>query len=141
MFHRHRSFFPLVLALLTILLVVLMIWKLQPPAAGAPSSPATEEISADPVTPAEYETHLADLLGKFFQKYDAADQDFIRVIIADETLSALLDLKVPAQYKELHLAVAVNLNLIQRGLTDEPARLNEGLSNLQSLRQAYSWLP
>jgi len=143
MFHRHRSFFPLILALLTILLIVLMVWKLQSKEVKVPNSSyvvVTEEISADPITPAEYEKQLTDVMSEFFQKYDTADQNFIRVIAVDESLSALLDLKVPVQYKDLHLAMAVNLNLVRRGLTNEPDRLEEGLNNLKTLRQEYPWL-
>lgn len=144
MFHHHRSLFPLLLALLTILLIILMIWKLQPKdveVLKSSNNPPAEEPLIESVTPAEYEQRLADLLSEFIQKYDVADQDFIRVIAVDQTLSSLLDLKVPTQYKDLHLSIAVNLNLIRRGLTDNPARLAEGLNNLQNLRQEYSWLP
>lgn len=144
MFHHHRSFFPLVLALLTILLIALMVWKLQPAPEPVPSPTAPAPEVADtpePVTAADYEKELADLLGGFFDRYDAADQAFLRVIAADETLSALLDLRVPSEYKDLHLSVAVDLNLIRRGLTDEPKLLEAGLNHLQSLRQEYAWLP
>lgn len=145
MFHRHRSFFPLVLVLLTVLLIALMVWKLQPADAPAPApAPASvsEETPADePVTMAEYEQALGSLLREFFARYDAADQDFLRVIATDETLTRLLDLKVPTQYKDLHLKVAVNLNLIRRGLAGDPELLETGLNNFQDLRQVYPWLP
>ena len=145
MFHqRHRLFFPGVIIFLTLVLITLMVWQFYPQQKNKTfleNKTLVQEKTFEAEDLINYQPAVTKILNNFYQKYNEADQDFLKVILADKTLDQLLALKVPSQYKELHLKIAVDLNLIQHGLTDQPENLKKGLDNLHLLNQEYPWLP
>lgn len=109
--HRH-SFFPLVLGLLTLGLIVLMFYAF----AGRRPSEATPPVQLNPVSTEEYEKSLQTLMSSFVVAYDESADDLSRLVLVEQTLTNLLALRVPAEEKQTHLELAVGLNQMQQAL-------------------------
>jgi hypothetical protein len=137
MFYHHRSFFPAVLALLTLALVGLMFWKL--PGDPEPTSAPTPALQPA-VTDESYRASAAAIMSEFFVEYAKADQDFLRLLRVEKTLNELLDLKVTEGYKKIHLDLVVALNQMRNGLRGEAAALQVGQAALDELIKDNPWL-
>lgn len=108
-FHR-LSFFPLTLALLTLALALLMFYAFM----GTPrSTPRVVEQSVTPVSEKDYQEEMRVLTSTFVKVYQAETNPSARVQLVDQTLSSLLALRVPVQYKDVHLTFAVTLNQLR----------------------------
>jgi hypothetical protein len=139
MFHRHKSFFPIVLGALTIGLITLFVYSSKPAeqVRNVSMEPAQQFIAP---SEGEYESGLKDALQPYFKEYDGAENNGVRIILIESTLSDVLDLRLPTTYKELHLDIAVALNLISTGLRAEGGDVEAGRARIDALAATYSWM-
>ncbi len=127
--HRH-SFFPFVVIVLTLLLGAIMVSTLPPK--GAPEVVATEERTVDEGV---YRDSLSQVVREFRGGFSQAVDEPGRAQAGSQALQALLNLRVPAQYKSLHLALAVFLSRVESGGASV-----DPLAELQTITQTYAWL-
>ncbi|MBM5789996.1 hypothetical protein FJZ23_02850 [Candidatus Parcubacteria bacterium] len=112
MLHKRHSFFPFVLALLTLALVILMFYAFT----GREPAPAERAVEPSPVSASRYEGSLVSLMDAFIGAYDAQPDDASRLALTEQALADLLSLRVPADEKDRHLALAVGLNRLEQAL-------------------------
>ena len=114
LFHQRHSFFPLVLAGLTIVLVVFMFYaftgQISPNVVIIPEAP--------PVSDAEYQDELTAVMSVFIENYQHQTDNLTRLVLVEQTLEKLLTIRVPADRKEVHLSLAVELNQMQQALRE-----------------------
>ncbi len=136
MFHQRRSFYPFILALLTLLLAALMMKTLV-----KPSSPASSVSETVPVTEADYRQQSHDVIAPFVSAYQSAPTDIAKLVAVEDALSALTDLIVIPSFKEVHFNLAVSLSLIRDGLRSADTSLQtSGYTKLTNLISTYPWL-
>lgn len=109
--HRH-SFFPLILALLTLALVIFMFYAFT----GRITQNPTVRGELPPVSSSEYDESLRELMANFSAAYGEEEDELTRLVLTEKTLTQLLSLRVPAESKERHLALAVDLNRLAQAL-------------------------
>ncbi|MEA3398459.1 MAG: hypothetical protein U9R06_01815, partial [Patescibacteria group bacterium] len=82
------------------------------------------------------------LLAATSSEHNVAENDNSEIIIAASNLrERLIELKVPKNYKELHLKIALSIDKLEAycGSSDSSDRL-DGLEILEQIRLDYSWL-
>ncbi len=98
-FHRHPSFFPVVIVLITLALGGFMVYGLKPSPA-----PVAIPVQSSALSEAEYELaiqRISGMLDTTKQKVDAA--------VVDQALTELLQLHVSGPLQERHLNSATSL--------------------------------
>jgi hypothetical protein len=113
--HHHRSFFLPILALLTAGLVVFMFYSLTD---SNEVEKFTEEITS-PVSSQEYTNSVKSIGKKFVESYEVAENDMAKLVLVENTISELLALRVPSEFKETHLELAVYLSQMQTELRSQ----------------------
>lgn len=135
MFHRH-SFFPLVVVVLSLALAGLIYWSTQ---GEAPSSPISvqevELVDAD-----SYRDDLSGVVREFEIRMASAQDDAQRLQDVQTALAGVLALRVPTQFKDLHLALAVALSEMENTLESGGHDLTQPIQKIAELKQAYPWL-
>ena len=137
-YHHRHSFFPLVIILLTLGLIILMFY-----AFTLESSPTTSSIQVEEtvtIDPEAYRSDLVYIIAQFDDDYSASQDDLSRLLAAEDALSRLLDTQVPSEYKEIHLELAVIFNQLQEGLRKADRSIEEPLNRLDLLTMQYPWL-
>jgi len=113
-----HSWFPFILVALSVtLLLVIVVWV-------QPSSSGIVIQVQDPVTEEEYQEALLSILQNYSDGGGSA-----------KIYEELIDMKVPASYKDLHLELVIAFGFLKSG--DIP----EGEARLDLLRETYDWLP
>lgn len=136
MFIHHRtSFYPFVIALLTIGLGALMFVTLNRSVPRA----ETEE-SAPAVTESDYRADSHAVIAPFLAAYQSAETDVARLVAVEDAMAALTRLTVPASYRDVHFGLAVSLTLMRDGLRGEEGALEIGYAKLMRLVGDYPWL-
>lgn len=110
---NHKLAAALVLVLLAI---IALGWQFfyKPKTADVEDSRTIEEISAN------YQSDSDEILSSFAK--DAASlNSYDLAPLADETANKMLELKVPVDRKEFHLAVVITLNRLSEGLRENDA--------------------
>lgn len=116
MFHpKHHSFFPFVLAILTFGLLVFMYFSFT--SIKVETKSVQQEVV--PVSSQEYQTELEKINDEFVVSYETAETEMAKLVLVEKTLSKLLSLRVPAEFKDKHLELAVLLNQIQTALLEQ----------------------
>lgn len=140
MFHQKRSFYPLVIAILTLALGSLMFFTLSK-SATKPSSSDRSTVSPTPsVTDADYRTASHNVVAPFLVAYEASATDGERLASVEDAISALMPLIVPVSYKDVHLGLAVSLTLMRDGLRGDSESLDSGYAKLTGLISDEPWL-
>ncbi|MBI4256481.1 hypothetical protein HY626_00300 [Candidatus Uhrbacteria bacterium] len=135
-FHRH-SWFPFIVILLSLALGGLIYWSAQ----GQSSSPSLISLQEDqPLDADAYRFDLAEIIQTFEKQMAAAEDDAQKLQIVRSALTSQLALRVPAEFKDLHLALAVALSEMEHTLQTDGQGIDESLARLQELKQAYPWL-
>ena len=111
-FHHRRSLFPFVIAGLTIGLAVLMYYAFT----GRMTPRASVVSEPPPISVSEYTTNLKNSSEMFLKNYVEQSEVSVRLVLVDETLQTLLDMRVPAEYKNLHLSFVIELHNLQQAL-------------------------
>ncbi len=131
MFHKRHSFFPLVLALLTLGLIVFMFYAFT----GKQSVSVRQTSEVPPVSSQEYEKELSTLTKSFVEQYPQKEDELSRLVLVEQTLQSLLSLRVPVEAKEMHLNLAVELNQMQQALREKSGKEKEAFERIVSYVQ------
>ena len=103
--HHHRTYFPFVLAAATLALLGLILFTF-----GGRFRPVEPIESADPVTAVEYQADARAALKGLTAALTVAGSDAERVEILRDAQTELLELVVPAEFKDLHLDLVIVLS-------------------------------
>lgn len=123
LFHRRRSYYPLVVALLTLALGIFAY------AALAPRAPVPAEVPA--VSEAGYREAARGVVAAFRGSSAAASDEIGRRVAAEVALRDLTELTVPVAYKSFHLGLAVAFALAREG---------EGTDRLDKIVAENPWV-
>ncbi len=126
MFHKRHSFFPLMLAVLTLGLIVLMFYAFT----QRQATPHRVAQEATPVSAQEYNQELSTLTKSFIEQYSLKEDDLSRLVLVEQTLQSLLSLRVPVEAKEMHLNIAVDLNQMQQALREKNGKEAEAFERI-----------
>lgn len=135
-FHR-RSFFPLVVIVLSLGLAGLIYWSVQNPPRETPAITQQEVESVDPEA---YRSDLAQIMKTFHERVGSSQDDLDKLRATQTALAGLLELHVPAEFKDLHLSLAVAISQIQQSLERGDQNIDEPLAQIAQLESSYSWL-
>ncbi len=119
--HPPHSWFPFILAGLTVSLFLAVVAWVGPQGASVTVDEETGEV----VTNEDYQTELTTELEAYTEGAQAAGA------VYDD----LIDMTVPAGYKDLHLDLVIAFGFLKAG------DAVEGGARLDVLRQEYPWLP
>lgn len=129
-FHRH-SFFPLVIILLTLLLGVFIIMTV------ARDQVQTVKPQTEVVVPVDADVYRADLINLItaFETDVVLTADTAAQSASEQAFTSLLDLRVPPEYKQLHLNLALLFTRIQTILKTDDPNIDALLLELQEIKQ------
>lgn len=133
---KHLSFFPFIILALTLILVSGFVFLSSPK--NALQKNASSQVSL--VSDAQYQDALTSVLKKFVNLYDSATSDTVRAEIVQNTLNALLSMRVPAAFKDLHLELAIALQKMKQGFASNPQDISDGYIQVKALISQTSWL-
>lgn len=131
-----RSHFPLIVIGLTAALIVLMWFAFTGQEKTHSPDPVIEQvtISAD-----DYKVDLADVMQRFQVELGAATDDVERSAVAHTSLEQILELKVPAEYQDLHLSLVLSLIQITKAIENGESTA-QPLTDIAGLEGRYPWL-
>lgn len=133
---KHASFFPYIILALTLMLVAGFVFTASPKSTRQ-SSPLAE---TEQISDVHYQAALQTVLKKFTTAFDVAVDESLRASVTDQTLSTLLSMRVPAEERELHLALAIALQKIKQGFISNPQDVTDGYTQINALISQTSWL-
>ncbi|MBI2472957.1 hypothetical protein HYV70_00165 [Candidatus Uhrbacteria bacterium] len=135
-YYQKHSFFPIVIILLTILLAGFMFFVFRQPSAKTSLSQEPKVVNEQ-----AYREGVSVTLQTFEEQF-AVSQDAAQKRLATQTaLAALLELRVPVEYKDLHLQLAIAWNQIQTALqSGSQEDLTTSLKTIEQLKVTYPWL-
>ncbi|HLD20508.1 MAG TPA: hypothetical protein VJB64_00250 [Patescibacteria group bacterium] len=137
-YHRH-SFFPLVIIVLSVLLAGLIYWSVQQPGEVGGKVAKVDKVE-ESIDPATYRDSLAQIVATFDERMSSSQDDLDKLLAAQTALAGLLELRVPAEFKDLHLALAVAFSDIEDALQSQDRNIDASLAQISELKQTYSWL-
>ena len=137
-YHRH-SFFPLVVIVLSVLLAGLIYWSVQQPGEVGGKVAKVDKVE-ESIDPATYRDSLAQIVATFGERMSSSQDDLDKLLAAQTALAGLLELRVPAEFKDLHLALAVAFSDIEDALQSQDRNIDASLAQISELKQTYSWL-
>lgn len=135
-FHRH-SLFPFIVILLSLGLAGLIYWSVQNPP-NETSTITQQEVEL--VDPNAYRDGLSSIVTTFQERMANSQDDLDKLLAAQTALAGLLELRVPAEFKDLHLTLAVALSQIQDALQSDDRNIDEPLARIAELGASYPWL-
>lgn len=133
--HRRTSFYPLVIALVTLALCIFMYATL-----SESDRKAAEEPVVPAVTESDYRAQSRAVIAPFLAAYQSAPTDIAKLVAVEDALADLMDLTVPVAYKDVHFTLAVSLTLMRDGLRGEEGSLENGFAKLTEVVRDYPWL-
>ena len=137
-YHRH-SFFPLVVIVLSVLLAGLIYWSVQQPGEVGGKVAKVDKVE-ESIDPATYRDSLAQIVATFDERMSSSQDDLDKLLAAQTALAGLLELRVPAEFKDLHLALAVAFSDIEDALQSQDRNIDSSLAQINELEQTYPWL-
>lgn len=129
---HHRTWFPLIVVGLTVLLagVIISLFK------DEALTPSQESA----VTSVEYQANVHAITGSLRDEISAASNDELRAALLEEKRSALIELLVPSEYKDLHLELVIVLSQMIDGYKGDEAKLATAWSSWEALVAQYPWI-
>lgn len=128
LFHKRTSFFPFLVALLSLGLLVFMFYAFSYKSGSFSSKPSpVVAISSD-----EYRASVKELASAFDQKMADASDVMTQRVVVEQTLTALLALRVPVEYQSTHLQLALALNSMKDGLASQNVSIDAALAQWQA---------
>ena len=109
--HRH-PLFPIVVALISLVLVVFMYYAFS----FKTEIPITSTNSVIAVTTEDYQKESLDIIASFDNKMTLATDPLAQLVVVEETLNTLLALHVPNEFQGVHLELALSLNSMKETL-------------------------
>ncbi|MEK7139389.1 MAG: hypothetical protein AAB817_01690 [Patescibacteria group bacterium] len=150
MLSRFPKIFWLVLAVVTISLIGLVWWRLTPPPVNILPATATAPVIDQARLAVEYQQAVDQLVTAYDVRAqvtpltnDLADVERTAWIAAiSVSLDQLLDQRIPAQYRDIHLALAIKLDQVRSalaiGVSDQEFEVR--LAQLNSVIANRPWL-
>jgi hypothetical protein len=135
-YHRH-SLFPLAIIALSLLLAGFMFWSLQKTNTSSTTIQEQEVVS---VNPDVYKADLKKIVQTFEEKFSAAQDDLDRLVATQTALTGLLGVRVPTEFKDLHLGLAIAMNQLEAALKSENRLTDKPLAAIEALVLEYHWL-
>lgn len=132
----HRNWFPLILAILSLLLVLFVVWALA--IKSTDLFVAVNDGSA--VTIGQYQTAVRSVMDDFQNRYEVTSDWEARLVLVDETEQNLLVLRVPAEGMTVHFELVSAMELLKQGLVGKVEKLEEGQERLADVFSDNSWL-
>lgn len=133
MFHR-QSWFPALVTVLTVALAVIIIALFR----GRVPTTATTAIS--PVTEAQYQSNVKQIVGTLPAQLTAAASDDARVTLLSNDRDALLNLTVPADQRDLHLNMVMTINAWIAGYQGDAVKLAAAQTAWNQIVQENAWI-
>ena len=136
-YYQKHSFFPVIIILLTLLLGGFMFLVLR--GSFTTEETSTQEIKL--VNEDEYREGVSVALHTFEEQFSLSQDNAQKNLVTQQALAQLLELRVPAQYKELHLQLAIVWNQLQTALTSGSQEdVSDSLKTIEQLKVSYPWL-
>lgn len=136
--HKH-SLFPVAVLLLTAALgVFIYLTVTSTPDAAEPSAVNMEEVT--PVDEGEYTQEMQAIVEKFFEAMETSEDDLDALIAAESAQYSMLNIRVPAEYRDTHLQIALALTEIQLELKEDERNIDPLIEDLQGLIEEAEWL-
>ncbi len=129
MFHQRHSFFPLVLAGLTLVLIIFMFYAFTEQG----REPVSVMREPSPVSAQAYEKQWQQITQAFEEMYPNQSDDLARLVLTEQTIRELLELRVPAQQKDFHLSLVIELNQIAQALRARSGEASEAFARFQQI--------
>ncbi len=126
-FHRHPSFFPVVLVLLTVLLGGFMVYTFRGRSAPPPEEPVVSQ-----------EDYRADVRAALAPVIVPDGSD--RAGNVNRAIADLLALRVPGADTDAHLEFVSSLYRMREGLDGDPDALREGQVRFDAAVDAHPWV-
>ncbi|MFC1788124.1 hypothetical protein ACFLZY_02810 [Patescibacteria group bacterium] len=135
---HHHNFFPLIIAGLTIALILFMVYSF---AARQDQKGFDQKQSVvSSVSDKDYRDQIKKVVKDFQKGFAQAETGIEQLVLVEDTLKQVLTIKVPAAYKDMHLELAMTLNLMQSGFRGQQQDLDQGQARLGQLLLQYPWL-
>jgi hypothetical protein len=136
--HQH-SFFPVAVLLLTVVLgIFIYLTVTSTPEVTEPSSVNREEVT--PVDEGEYTQEMQAIVETFFDVIETSEDDLDALIAAESAQFSMLNIRVPAEYRDTHLQIALALTEIQLELKEDERNIDPLIEELQRLVEEAEWL-
>lgn len=133
---HHRTWFPLVVIGLSLILLLLVVWSLM----AWENNPAVSYEATSTVTAEQYQKEVGTVMKNFWSQYESQVNDAARLSFVSETEQKLLALRVPTEDQSVHFELASGLGLLRQGLVGDAEKLAEGTSRLQKAFSDNLWL-
>ncbi|MFH1252947.1 MAG: hypothetical protein V1664_01290 [Candidatus Uhrbacteria bacterium] len=138
MFH-HRNWFPYVVVGLSILLLLFVAWAYLIKNQTRQVNQQTENQPA--ITVSDYEQGVKGILMNFWSEYSATSDVAAKLVLVESKEDKILALRVPAEYRAVHLSLASSLEMIRVGLSQaDEQKLTSGLDQLNAVFINNGWL-
>ena len=134
-YHRH-SLFPLAIIALSLLLAGFMFMTFN----DRSVQPVSNQEPIETVDADAYERAMRAAMQAFDERYDLATDDAAGLAAAQTALSDILALRVPAQYKDTHLSLALALNQLQSVLDSGEGSSQASREAIRAIVAANAWL-
>jgi len=137
---KYRSFVSLLVATIAFIFILAFVRfiLLQPNPSRTISTKRSLPAVLSPRLPQDYEQRVTTILKEFSAASGGGGAAALGA--ARTAASALLQLTVPPQYKDLHLALVLAFATLQQGYSGDPAKLVDGQAKLQAAAAPYVWL-
>lgn len=136
--HKH-SLFPVAVLLLTVVLgIFIYLTVTSTPEVTEPSSVNIEEVT--PVDEGEYTQEMQAIVETFFDVIETSEDDLDALIAAESAQFSMLNIRVPAEYRDTHLQIALALTEIQLELKEDERNIDPLIEELQRLVEEAEWL-
>lgn len=137
--HKHSLFPVVVLGLTVILGLFIYLTVTEEPAQNTQESSVVVE-NVEPVDAGEYQEEMRGILENFLEKQQEAEEDLDMLIAAESAQFELVSLRVPTEYRETHLQVALILTQMQLTLKTGDRDITELQTQLEELISSTAWL-
>ena len=94
-----------------------------------------------PVNEDDYRQKISEVLQVFGEQFMASEDNAQKNMVTQQALDQLLEQRVPAQYKDLHLQLAIVWNQLQTALASgSQDDVSVALKKIEQLKISYPWL-
>ncbi len=142
-----RGLFILILIIVTVSLVLILIYKESQPKINQPSvTPATGISQEDLI--ANYQNQSFQIFNQYLTRQQSlpltseltAEQQQQWINFLQQLKADLLELRVPGQYRDLHLQLVFNFDVLEKGLLTDQSTISEAQLKIEKLAVDYPWL-
>lgn len=136
--HKH-SLFPVVIIGLTLALGgFIYLTVTSAPEVQTQSSAVVEEIT--PVNEGDYQEEMQNTLDKFYSAVASAEEDLDVLVAVESAQFSMTNVRVPAQYRDVHLQLALAFTEMQLELKSGERNIEPLLEEMGALVDATDWL-